>query len=75
LFINFMSGSNFWKVDTWPERIAAKINPAITEYLAVDSKVEGGNSGTGILIYDFAGQDGNWAISKLVVGINGGLLV
>jgi len=75
LFINFMSGSNFFKVDTWPERIAAKINPAITEYLAVDSKVEGGNSGTGILIYDFAGQDGNWAISKLVVGINGGLLV
>ncbi|KAF8249284.1 PLC-like phosphodiesterase [Wilcoxina mikolae CBS 423.85] len=75
LFINFLSGSNFWKVDTWPDRIAAKINPAITEYLAVDSKVDGGNSGTGIVIYDFAGEGGNWAISKLVVGINGGLLV
>ncbi|KAF8542695.1 PLC-like phosphodiesterase [Trichophaea hybrida] len=75
LFINFLSGSNFWKVDTWPDKIAAKINPAITEYLAVDSKVDGGNAGTGIVIYDFAGEGGNWAISKLVVGINGGLLV
>ncbi|KAA8913502.1 PLC-like phosphodiesterase [Sphaerosporella brunnea] len=75
LFINFLSASNFWKVGTWPEKVAAKINPAICEHLAVDHRVEGGNAGTGVVITDFVGEDRNFALFKLVVGMNGGLLV
>jgi 1-phosphatidylinositol phosphodiesterase len=33
LFLNFLSGSNLWNVGCWPERIAAKINPAVTAFL------------------------------------------
>lgn len=75
LFVNFLSASNFWKVGCWPDRIAAKINPAICEYLAVDHKVANGNADTGIVIYDFVGDDRNWAVCRLVVGMNGALLV
>jgi len=75
LFVNFLSASNFWRVGTWPDRVAAKINPAITEHLAIDHRVEGGNAGTGIVITDFMGEGGNWTMFRLVVGMNGGLLV
>lgn len=75
LFVNFLSAANFWRMGTWPDRIAAKINPAITEHLAIDHRVEGGNAGTGIVITDFMGEDGNWTMFRLVVGMNGGLLV
>jgi 1-phosphatidylinositol phosphodiesterase len=33
LFLNFLSGSNLWNTGCWPERIAAKINPAVTAFL------------------------------------------
>ncbi|KAL8982967.1 MAG: hypothetical protein Q9177_005117 [Variospora cf. flavescens] len=32
-FINFLTASNFWKVGCWPEKIAAKLNPAIVDFL------------------------------------------
>lgn len=32
-YLNFLSASNFWKVDFWPERIAAKLNPSTVDYL------------------------------------------
>jgi 1-phosphatidylinositol phosphodiesterase len=75
LFVNFLSAANFWKVGTWPDRIAAKINPTICEHLAVDHRVEGGNAGTGVVITDFVGGEKNYSAFKLVVGMNGGLLV
>ncbi|KAI5820497.1 PLC-like phosphodiesterase [Pyronema omphalodes] len=75
LFVNFLSASNFWKVGCWPDRIAEKINPQICEHLAVDHRVDNGKAGTGVVIYDFVGDDGNWAVTKLVVGMNGGLLI
>jgi len=75
LFVNFLSASHFWHLGTWPDRIAAKVNPAITEHLAIDHRVEGGNAGTGVVITDFMGEDGNWTMFRLVVGMNGGLLV
>ncbi|KAF2209800.1 hypothetical protein CERZMDRAFT_46729 [Cercospora zeae-maydis SCOH1-5] len=33
LFVNFLSASNFWKVGCWPDKIAAKLNPAVTNFL------------------------------------------
>jgi 1-phosphatidylinositol phosphodiesterase len=75
LFVNFLSASNFWKVGCWPDRIAEKINPQVCEHLAVAHRVENGKAGTGVVIYDFVGDDGNWAVTKLVVGMNGGLLI
>ncbi|PGH16252.1 hypothetical protein AJ80_05275 [Polytolypa hystricis UAMH7299] len=32
-YVNFLSASNFWKMQTWPEKIAAKVNPATVDYL------------------------------------------
>lgn len=33
LYLNFLSASNFWKVGCWPDKIAAKLNPAMTAFL------------------------------------------
>ncbi|KAI7548355.1 PLC-like phosphodiesterase, partial [Hortaea werneckii] len=33
LYLNVLSGANFWKHGCWPEKIAAKVNPAVTAYL------------------------------------------
>lgn len=33
LYLNFLSASNFWKVGCWPEKIAEKVNPAVTAFL------------------------------------------
>jgi 1-phosphatidylinositol phosphodiesterase len=40
VFVNFLSGSNFWKVGTWPEKIAAKVNPACVEWLCRNHMAE-----------------------------------
>ncbi|KAI5780418.1 PLC-like phosphodiesterase [Geopyxis carbonaria] len=75
LYVNFLSASNFWKVGCWPDRIAAKINPQVCEHLAITHKVEKGHASTGVVVLDFVGDDGNWSICKLVVGMNQGLLM
>lgn len=75
LFLNFLSASYFWHPRCWPERIADSINPAVIEYLAVDRSVEGGNAGTGVVLTDFVGEEGEWAVCRLVVGMNAGLLL
>ena len=59
LFVNFLRASNFCKVDRWPDRIAAKINTAICEFLAVEHKANDGDADTGIVICGFVGDGHN----------------
>lgn len=82
-FINFLTASNFWKVGCWPDRIAAKLNPAIVEFLCLrHNETEGGegdaaeqarkvgDGSTGIVVCDWVGHKGNWDIVRCVVGMN-----
>ena len=78
LFINFLSASNFWNLDCWPEKIAGKLNPAVVEYLcrshhksAMDKQVGAGC--TGIVICDWVGNNGDWNLVRAIVGMNGKL--
>lgn len=69
-FINFLSASNFWKTDTWPEKIAAKVNPAAVDYICRQQQQGDGDCGTGILVTDWVGLDGNWDLVRCIVGMN-----
>lgn len=40
LFLNFLSGSNFWRVGTWPERIARVVNSGIEEWICMGHGLE-----------------------------------
>lgn len=75
LYINFLSASNFWKIGTWPEKIAARVNPAIIAYLCRDHMMDGdhvkeGDWSTGIVVCDWVGLDGDWDLVRCVVGMN-----
>ncbi|PYH79270.1 PLC-like phosphodiesterase [Aspergillus uvarum CBS 121591] len=70
-YINFLSASNFWKVGTWPEKIAAKVNPATVDYLCRrHGSGEDGDWSTGILVTDWVGLDGDWDLVRCIVGMN-----
>ncbi|KAL9626579.1 MAG: hypothetical protein Q9164_007845 [Protoblastenia rupestris] len=75
-YINFLTASNFWKMGCWPDKIAAKLNPAIVEYLCLNHNQadEGcsvkGDGSTGIVVCDWVGDDGNWDIVRCIVGMN-----
>jgi 1-phosphatidylinositol phosphodiesterase len=76
LYLNFLSASNFWKVGCWPEKIAAKLNPAVTEFLCLkhETTAEGGgdkgDGGVGIVVTDWVGKDGDWDLIRCIVGMN-----
>jgi 1-phosphatidylinositol phosphodiesterase len=78
IFINFLSGSNFFNATCWPERIAAKVNPAIVEYLCIRHGEEGkgpkqlkvGAASTGIVVTDWVGAHGDWDLIRCIVGWN-----
>ncbi|KAK3696546.1 hypothetical protein LTR37_017888 [Vermiconidia calcicola] len=74
LFINFLSASNFWKPGCWPDKIAAKLNPAITEFLCekhnVDEGQAKGDGGVGIVVCDWVGEHGDWDLVRAIVGMN-----
>ena len=81
LYINFASASNFWKTECWPERIAAKLNPAILEYLcrehmnAIHSKSQAQDQSvsmgsTGLVVCDWLGNNGNWDLVKMILAMN-----
>lgn len=86
-YINFLTASNFWKVGCWPEKIAAKLNPAIFEYLCLKhNETEGvdlsdeekeavkrGDGGTGIVVCDWVGYKGDWDLVKCIVAMNASL--
>lgn len=77
-FVNFLSASNFFNANCWPEKIAVKVNPAIIEYLcAVHAEPSKGpnNLGigdgcTGIVVTDWVGQGGDWDLIRCIVGWN-----
>ncbi|KAH8158956.1 hypothetical protein CIB48_g9293 [Xylaria polymorpha] len=77
-FINFLSASNFFNANCWPEKIAAKANPAIVEYLCVrhgrDGKgpagLEVGDATTGVVVTDWVGLHGDWDLIRCIVGWN-----
>lgn len=77
-FVNFLSASNFFNASCWPERIAAKVNPAVIEYLCVCHGEEGkgpqklriGSAGTGIVVTDWVGANDNWDLVRCIVGMN-----
>lgn len=89
LFVNFLSASNFWKVGTWPEKIAAKVNPACVDWLCrrhllagppeADAgggqvTVKDGSGCTGVVVCDWVGLDGDWDLVRCVVGMNAKLI-
>lgn len=77
-FVNFLSASNFFNASCWPENIAAKVNPSITEYLCVRHAEQGkgpaqldvGDAGTGIVVTDWVGQEDDWDLIRCIVGWN-----
>lgn len=71
LYVNFLSASNFWKVGCWPDKIAAKVNPAMIEYLCTHDISGGkGDGNTGVVICDWVGDKGDWDLVRCIVGQN-----
>lgn len=78
LFVNFLTASNFFNASCWPEKIAAKVNPSIIEYLCVrhaekgkgPSQLDVGDAGTGIVVTDWVGHDGDWDLIRCIVAWN-----
>ncbi|KAG5949872.1 hypothetical protein E4U53_005688 [Claviceps sorghi] len=77
-FVNFLSASNFFHATCWPERIAAKVNPAVIEYLCGRHGEEGkgrlqlkvGCAGTGVVVTDWVGALDDWDLVRCIVGMN-----
>lgn len=77
-FVNFLSASNFFNATCWPERIAAKVNPRVVDYLCTSHGVEGkgpnklavGSAGAGIVVTDWVGANNDWDLIRCVVGMN-----
>ncbi|KAF6810718.1 phosphatidylinositol phospholipase c [Colletotrichum sojae] len=77
-FVNFLSASNFFNATCWPERIAAKVNPAVIEYLCTShgelgkgpNQLEVGDAATGIIVTDWVGAHGDWDLIRCIVGMN-----
>ncbi|PHH72304.1 hypothetical protein CDD82_6044 [Ophiocordyceps australis] len=77
-FLNFLTASNFFNATCWPERVAAKVNPAVLGYLCTSHGHQGkgpaaldvGSAGTGIVVTDWVGHDGNWNLMHCIVGMN-----
>ncbi|TKA80146.1 hypothetical protein B0A49_00752 [Cryomyces minteri] len=70
-YLNFLSASNFWKVGCWPEKIAARLNPAVTEFLCEKHHENGEGDGClGIVVCDWVGKDGDWDLVRCIVGMN-----
>ena len=69
-YVNFLSASNFWKTNTWPEKIAAKVNPATVHYICRRGKENDADCSTGILVTDWVGLNGDWDLVRCIVGMN-----
>ncbi|KAG8626628.1 hypothetical protein KVT40_005573 [Elsinoe batatas] len=71
LYLNFLSASNFWKVGCWPDRIAAKVNPAVIGHLAMNhDKDNRGDGSAGVVVCDWVGDNGDWDLVRCIVGMN-----
>ncbi|CAK7214322.1 hypothetical protein SCUCBS95973_002103 [Sporothrix curviconia] len=79
LFINFLTGSNFFNARCWPENVAARVNPSVIEYLCVkhnEAAAEGaannnnGHGSTGVVVTDWVGHRGDWDLLRCIVAWN-----
>ncbi|EXA52636.1 1-phosphatidylinositol phosphodiesterase [Fusarium oxysporum f. sp. pisi HDV247] len=78
LFVNFLTASNFFNATCWPERIAAKVNPSVIEYLCMchgedgkgPNKLKIGSAGTGVVVTDWVGHKDDWDLIRCIVGMN-----
>jgi 1-phosphatidylinositol phosphodiesterase len=81
--VNFLSASNFWRTNCWPDRIAAKVNPKIIDFLcrshdqstataALDGRGRKriGDGSTGIVVCDWVGMNGDWDLVRCIIGMN-----
>ncbi len=74
-YVNFLTASNFWKQSCWPDKIAAKLNPAIVEFLCIKHNMPEddcgvGDGSTGIVVCDWVGNEGDWSIVNCILGYN-----
>lgn len=80
-FINFLTASNFFRPGCWPDRVAAKVNPATVDFLCrrhnereyyntLTPKREVGDGSTGIVVCDWVGDKGDWDLVRCIVGHN-----
>jgi len=70
-YVNFLSASNFWRANCWPDRIALKINPEIVNHLCRRHAEDAiGDGSTGIVVCDWVGIDGDWDLIRCIVGHN-----
>jgi 1-phosphatidylinositol phosphodiesterase len=82
-FMNFLSASNFWRANCWPDKVASKVNPEIIDFLcrrhneSTGIGVEGGEAqknigdgSTGIVVCDWVGASGDWDLVRCIVGMN-----
>ena len=74
-FINFLTASNLWRTGCWPEKIAARLNPAILDHLCLKhNQMEDGDrkgdGSTGIVVCDWVGYKGNWDLIRCIIGMN-----
>ena len=67
--------------DSWPEKIASKVNPACVEFLCLHHMAKDGGKGvkagdwsTGIIVCDWVGLDNDWDLVRCVVGMNSKLI-
>lgn len=75
IFLNFLSASNFWKMACWPEKIAARLNPEVVKYLCQrqgdeNDEQRSGDGGTGVVVCDWVGENGDWDLVRCIVGMN-----
>ncbi|KUJ07956.1 phosphatidylinositol phospholipase-like protein C [Mollisia scopiformis] len=71
-FMNFLSASNFWRANCWPDRIAAKVNPSIVDHLCRKHHEPAGpgDGSCGIVVCDWVGSGGDWDLVRCIVGMN-----
>ncbi|KAI9734138.1 MAG: hypothetical protein M1818_006657 [Claussenomyces sp. TS43310] len=80
-FFNFLSAANFFRPGCWPDRIAARVNPHIVDFLcrkhnepsATGGPAEHmgiGDGSTGIVVCDWVGNRGDWDLVRCIVGMN-----
>ncbi|KAF2686462.1 PLC-like phosphodiesterase [Lentithecium fluviatile CBS 122367] len=101
LYLNFLSGSNFFRLGTWPEKIAKVVNRGIEEWVCMGHHLEGplispshpertsvedgkrevvrramsGDGSTGVVVMDMVGENGDWDLVRMIVGMNMGVLL
>ncbi|KAF2018961.1 PLC-like phosphodiesterase [Aaosphaeria arxii CBS 175.79] len=87
LYLNFLSGSNFWNVGCWPEKIAKVVNRGVEEWVCgemglgeggdeggVRRRLREGDGGAGVVVMDNVGDGGDWDLVRLIVGLNMGVV-